>query len=519
MSLRINSFKQAAFWSTAINGFSQGLALLFSMVMAAMFGAQESTDVLYYCTGIFMLLTTVLQAANVSVLIPETMRRRHQVSEADAMAFINRFFAVFAVIITALGVGLLTKPIGVVAFISKFSPDVLQRNERLLFWLLASLPLQMTAQLLLDVLVSYKYLTLPAMLSCVNRVLNILFVLLFHRQLGVLSVALGMLLWFALQVAINGYLLRRAIRWNLRVWRTHIGGQVFRNIAWVEGGTVASTLAGYLPLFLFSGFSAGLLTALNYARRLSAVPTELLTVQLTSVLGIKFNELAAQRQQEKLGESLGHTLRLAIFLLVPVSVLLALVSQELVDILFAHGAFRGAAVGTTALLFALLVLALPLIGVSTILGRYFVARQAIGYGTAWQTFSALLNAALVIGAVHVWGPVGFPIALLVHGVLYLACLSPSLTKRFPGLPIAAVWRSLVATSVAASVAALLAWTIRQFIHFPSPWLRGGTTAFLFFIFWGLWISLRSPDAFAWQYYRNLVQSVWRRRLGLTLPAK
>ena len=96
MDFRIQSFKQAAFWSTAINAFSQGLALVFSMVMAAVFGARESTDILYYCLGIFALISGLFQAANVNVLIPETMRRRHQTGEADAMAFINRFFAAFA---------------------------------------------------------------------------------------------------------------------------------------------------------------------------------------------------------------------------------------------------------------------------------------------------------------------------------------------------------------------------------------------------------------------------------------
>ena len=257
MDLRIRSFRQAAFWSTAINAFSQLLSLVFSMVMAAVFGAQESTDVLYYCIGVFALLSGMFQAVNVNVLVPETMRRRHQIGELDAMAFINRFFAAFALLIAGLTAWILWNPAGTMTLISRFSAEALERNSRLVFWLLATLPLQMAAQLLLDVLVSYKFLTLPAALSCVNRILNVAFVWLFHRQLGVLSVALGMLLGFGLQVLLNLYLLRRAIHWRPLAWRTRVGGRVYRNVAWTELGTLASTLAGYLPLFLFSGFSAG----------------------------------------------------------------------------------------------------------------------------------------------------------------------------------------------------------------------------------------------------------------------
>jgi putative peptidoglycan lipid II flippase len=285
MDFRIQSFRQAAFWSTAINAFSQGLALLFSILMAAVFGAQESTDVLYYCIGIFALLSGLFQAVNVSVLIPETMRRRYQTGEADAMAFMNRFFAAFAVLIFSLTAWLLWNPAGALTMISRFSPEMLARNSRLVFWLLATLPLQMIAQLLLDMLVSYKFLTLPAILSCVNRLLNILFVWLFHRQLGVISVALGMLLGFGFQVALNLILLRRTIRWNPLAWKTRIGGAVYRNIAWTEVGTLASTAAGYLPLLMFSGLSAGAMTVLNYARRLSAIPSQLLTAQISNVAG------------------------------------------------------------------------------------------------------------------------------------------------------------------------------------------------------------------------------------------
>ena len=360
MIFRIQSFKQAAFWSTAINAFGQGLSLVFSMLMAATFGAQESTDVLYYCIGVFALLSGMFQAVNVSVLVPETMRRRVQTGESDAMAFINRFFAVFALLILGLTAWILWNPAGAMTLISRFSAEALERNSRLVFWLLATLPLQMAAQLLLDVLVSYKFLSLPAALSCVNRVLNIGFVLLFHRQLGVISVAMGMLLGFGLQVLLNVYLLRHAIHWHPFAWKTRIGGTVYRNIAWTEIGTVASTLAGYLPLFLFSGFSAGALTAMNYAQKLSAVPTQLLTSQISNVAGIKFNEMAAKKELGDMASSFDRLCRLLVFGLMPLAFGLMLVRHEVVDILFGRGDFGPSVVAQVATLFGVLIFVLPL---------------------------------------------------------------------------------------------------------------------------------------------------------------
>jgi len=514
MMFRIQSFKQAVFWSTTINAFSQVLALAFSMVMAAVFGARESTDVLYYCIGVFALLSGLIQAANVSVLIPETMRRRMQTGERDAMAFINRFFAAFALIIIVLCGWILADPARSLTLISRFSAAALERNSRLVFWLLASLPLQMVAQLLLDVLVSYRFLALPAILSCVNRIINIIFVCLFHRQLGVVSVAVGMLLGFGLQALLNLYLLMRAVHWRPLVWNTRIGGGIYRSIAWTEIGTAASVLAGYLPLFLFSGFGAGAVTALNYAWRLSAMPTELLSTQLSSVIAVKFNELAANRQEEELASAFGRVARLLIFILLPIGTLLALTSFDIVSFLFARGAFGADAVRQTALLFALFVLNIPLAGLAMVMARYFVARQAIRYGTGWQIFSALLNAAMVWVWVRLLGPIGLPVGTIVHMLLYLAVLSISMSRRFTALALGPVWKSLMATSAACAAAALPGWLFRwRWGGRFSPELAGVVTVLLFAIGYGVLLVVFSPDRMAGQYCHDTVRSAWSRIRG------
>ena len=413
MMFRIHSFKQAAFWSTAINAFGQVLALVFSMVMAAVFGAQESTDVLYYCLGIIALLSGLFQVINVSVLIPESMRRQHQVGEADAMAFINRFFVAFGLIVFGLTAWLFMNPLQTLTAISRFSPEALARNSRLVIWLLAALPFQIMAQLLLDVLVSYKFLTLPAMLSCINRAINILFVWLFHRQLGVISMALGLLLGLSLQILLNMFLLRQVIHWSPFVWRTRIGGAVFRNIAWTEIGTLVSTMAGYVPLYLFSGYSAGALTALNYARRLAAVPSQLMTTQISNVTGIKFNEEAACHNHAGMSQSFERIQRMLIFILVPTAFILALIAGPMIRILFGRGAFGSEAVRETVRLFSVLIMVLPLEAINNVAARINFARQEVAFGTRWQVFGNLIYAAMIYIFVRLMGTIGFPIGTFV----------------------------------------------------------------------------------------------------------
>ena len=512
MMFRIQSFKQAAFWSTAINAFSQGLALIFSMVMAAVFGAQEGTDILYYCIGLFMLASQMVQSVNVGVLVPETMRRRHQLGEEDAMAFINRFFAVFGGLIAVFVLWLLWNPVRSIALISRFPEEVLARNSSILFWLILSFPLQMMAQLLLDILVSYRYLTLPATLSCINRAINVLFVLLFHRSLGVASVAMGMALGFGLQVLLNLGLLVHVIHWRPFVWKTKVHNSTYKNIAWVELGTLSSALAGYLPLFLFSGFSAGAMTVLNYARRMSNMPVELLTAQVASVVAVKFNEQTARRDFAGIGRSFDRLMRMIVLFLTPLTFLLALAGRSIISIFFERGAFDTAAVVETAGLFSILVLTLPLVAIDNVVGRLFIARQEVALGTRCQIFNSALTGAMVFGFVTWLGPRGFAVGIFLTQCIYLMVLATIFPARLAPVVLWPTLCNLVRTAGGCGTIALVVWFGVEWMLSTAagPWWTGVFRCGLFVAAYGAILRWCPPDRLGRDEGVELVRAGIRR---------
>ena len=275
------SFRRATAWSIAVNAVSQVLSLGFSMLMANFFGAGEATDILYCCIGLVAIAGGIVQVANVNVLIPETMRRRVAAGERDSMAFANRFLALFLAVILVVGLLFLAFSVPLLRAWTRFPPSALAANRPILFWMGLAFPLQLASQLLLDILVSYRFLVLPASLACAGRLVNILFVLFFHARLGVVSVAAGLACGSAAQLACNVWLLFRVVGWRL-AWRTEIGSPVWRNLGWAEFGNVVAAAAGYFPVYLFSGIGSGWLTALTYAQRLNGVPTELVTQQVSA---------------------------------------------------------------------------------------------------------------------------------------------------------------------------------------------------------------------------------------------
>ena len=80
---------------------------------------------------------------------------------------------------------------------------------------------------------------------------------------------------FALQIVVNVLVLARVVRWQWTAWRTRIDGWSSTIYCGANWGLWFRAAANYLPLLLFSGFSAGALTALNY-KRMSRVPMDML---------------------------------------------------------------------------------------------------------------------------------------------------------------------------------------------------------------------------------------------------
>ncbi|MBK7649512.1 MAG: hypothetical protein IPJ20_00535 [Flammeovirgaceae bacterium] len=59
---------------------------------------------------------------------------------------------------------------------------------------------------------------------------------------------------------------------------------------------ITSFFASYVPIYLLSGFNPGIITALIYGQKTAELPTQLITNQVTSVVGIKLNELFGKKK-------------------------------------------------------------------------------------------------------------------------------------------------------------------------------------------------------------------------------
>jgi peptidoglycan biosynthesis protein MviN/MurJ (putative lipid II flippase) len=473
------TFRRGIVLSSAANVVGQGMAFLSSATFAYFFGTQENTDVYFFAMAAIYSATCFIGNINTIVLIPESMRLMGRLGQDAAMRFLNFFLYLLlgvAALFTAIAY---IAPISLFGALSQFSATQLESHRVLLLWAIPYFGLQLVGQYLLDVLFSFRYFTLPIFFALFNRTLLFVGLLMLAQPLGLLAAVFSTLAGLVIQILLCGRLLRSKLGWKPAASRSHVTRAVWSDIGWSLTGNLANTIAGYVPVYMMSGFSAGMLTAMSYAQRLFAIPGQLITSQVATVIGIKFNDCLAHGDTAGAGRAHRRASTVLLALLVPLSLFLCIYAREVVAVLFERGSFSETSVDQAALFFRILVLNLPLVATSTLVVNLFFAcrlvRQSIGYKLM---VNALMAAGIVL-AVRTCGPVGYPVSVVVVDSINVLVLLSILAARItPFLEYGRTLRALAAAVLAATVPAALLWLLRGWMipHGPVAALAAGVVA-------------------------------------------
>ncbi len=174
-------------------------------------------------------------------------------------------------------------------------------------------------------------------------------------------------------------------------------------------GMAGAKLDDVVDRIFASMLSEGSISGLSYALRLIEIPREVLIVGFSTVLFPFFATMAAKGEIEELGVKLMRSIRIAFYILLPVSIGMALIGEPFVRLIFQRGAFdeRSVAFTTSALL--LYTPTIWALGISSILTVAFVslkdtkrpviagfARLGLKIGLAWILIRALDHAGVAL---------------------------------------------------------------------------------------------------------------------------
>lgn len=413
-----SSFKKGLAASLILNLVSKGLLFVVNLMIAASFGADDSTDIYFFCYSLIILVVSFSSGITTSVLVPEYfhIESKHGESSRVGFGFINKVFYYGLMAVFIISIPILISPVFFFTLISKFSRTELVASSSLIQLMIPVLILQCISTFLSDILVSRKYFVMPMIVSLANAVIIIILIKTLGPQFGIKSIFIANIVAFALSTAIQLWLLKTSLRWNF-LNTSEFGTAVNKNILMVSLGWATTSVMAFVPMYFLSGYSNGIVTSANLAQRISDVPTALFLTHFANIIGLKFNELSANNEPESLNDLFLKAVKFILITMIPASLLVSVFSYTVSKIALGHGAMDEKSIEEVSEFVSLFMLAIPFYGVNLLVSKVFVSNKRVDIAFQYQIVSNVFFIGLIVLSIQFLGPIGYGYAYLVFYVL------------------------------------------------------------------------------------------------------
>ena len=411
------SFVRGIVFSSVLNGISKCMLFVTSLVLANYFGAKDKTDIFFYLYNTLWLLITVFASLHVSVIIPEAMFRRVEKGEKEAMHFLTYFFYLFGIGSLLLMGLLFLNPLGFVALVTKYDLTMLLKYRFMILSIAPLFPLILITQYLIDLLHAYRYFTLPVLTGLFNNTLSLICIFLFYQKFELFAMILALYIGYFLNFGYLIFIMRKRFFWDFTPKIVHLKPHFKANF-WVGlFGNLWNFIGKYAPNYFLTASGSGLFSAYTYGQKIANFPTDAITNQYSSVSSIRLNELAAQRNREKLNLIFSQLCDMLIFILVPIAVLFFTYGEEIVSFIYLRGDFGINDVHHTAYFVRYLGFLIPLFGINTIVSRLYHAGQIVKFATIYSVVANILQVGLLWITFSFWGIWALPFALIAQNLI------------------------------------------------------------------------------------------------------
>ena len=408
MKAKIESYKSGAIYSAGLSVVVKFIAFFQNFLIAYYLGAGTGTDIYFYMFGGMIAACEILQSITSSILIPRSMLLRNQDSFHTENAYLNAFlYTILSIAIIIIGIILINGK-ECLLLLSNFSAQDIDIHLPLLYILLpASIPYIINV-VYVEVLASYKYFIFPQIITVINNIFIILFIVLFHASLGVFSLAVG----FCIATIINFLWLiifiKRNLSWSYSCFSfTHLK-DCFSDICvkLVNDSTMAFTTM--FPMYLLSMFYPGTITVITYANKLLQAPMILLVLQYAYQHGYK-------------------PLQMAMFWLLSLigAIFFFILRRPIVEICFGNGAMTPENIEVFIEVLGILIISIPFSIITAVSTRMLFVMRKIKTYTFLMIPCNIITCVLYYWLIEQKGVNGYAVAdvsmEVVKSVMLLGC--------------------------------------------------------------------------------------------------
>jgi len=415
--IRAESYKRGMVFSVVFNIISKGILFLLTIIIARYFGSNIKTDIYFFVFTAMVLFSGFINSIDTAVLIPESMRLRQREGAQKAMDFLNYFLLIYFIIGILFTLAMYFFGTRVFVLISKFEKaDILTYQNY--FWLGSLFFIfHVLTNYLNNILTSLKYFSLPMVISSVKSCVAIVCIFLLKEKYDVLSVIIGGLISYAVNLMIQMYILHTTARWKFTIKKPSIHKTTWSNVLYAELGQITTVASSMFPLYLLSGFGSGIISVMNYGKNIADIPNTLVTSQFANVSGIKLNEEVASKDDAAMNGTFLHISKLMVFILVPMGCFMFVFAEPITALFYQRGSFTQQAVADSAKFMQLLSITIFSIGINAVVSRVFIAMQAIKQALSYQVVLNVLLIAAIWLFTKSYGAYGYPYGVIVINLI------------------------------------------------------------------------------------------------------
>lgn len=408
------------------------LGLARDIVLANTYGTSMYSDAYIVANNIPIVLFTVMSTAISTSFIPMYSEVNEKDGEDKALLFANNFInilLVISILMTILG---------------EVFPDLLVKIFASGFTYEAyNLTIQFTKILLPSVIViaimsiSGSYLQLKndflpiSYVSLPNNIIVILSILVAFYYDKPYILAFGTLIGMVSQL-IYYYPFMKRNKFKYKLYLNLKDNYFKKTIIMVLPvfiGAAVNEINVIVDRSLVSGLEQGSIAALNYASKLIGFITGVFIVSIVTIVYPKMSKLSAKDEWEKLKEYIVSILDTISIIIIPISVISIMYSEDIVRIIFERGSFDSKSTYMTAISLSAYSIGLIGIGYREILTKAYYSIKDTKTPMINGVIAVLLNIILNIILIRKIGFVGSAIATSIVSILTSLLLINSLKSK------------------------------------------------------------------------------------------
>ena len=372
------------------------LAVVQKLVMGPLFGTGKEADAFFLAFNSIINAFYNVTKTSLAPFLPLFAEKQKAQGEAEAWGFASTVGSLLFYLLVAMTLlGFLAAPLLIHFFPHQGIALTAVKLVRLMLPFVFLMGLASLAFLILN---AYKVFLFPALGDVVSKILIILALVVFYRQLGIYALALGVVLGAAACLFLQAGALRN--KWPLFRFAIAWRDPLLRTLGWlilpVLAGVVLSQLRTFIDAWFAAAIGEGCIAGLGYARGL----TDTLILLVPAAVGVAiypfFSDLAAREEKTELAVTLLRSLRLLAFLFIPLAVGIILLRYPLVQLVYERGKFSAESVGlTTGPLFCY-ALGLPAFAFETIIVMFFFALKDTKTPVIVGVLTLLVHVSLIL---------------------------------------------------------------------------------------------------------------------------